>query len=280
MIYGNLALAIAVSQGPRAALAAYANAGAFCERRGIADVALQNRSSIPELLSDLGRTEEALAEADRVTEPLEASGDMAWIDLRVLRLSLLSERGSSEQAADVDELVDAARETGLPAFISMALAAAAQVLVARGRPEQARPLLRELDELGTVSARELRSLVDIALALDDPSLAERFVSRVDPAEAANRHALASARAQLAEAGGDHASAAELYAVAAQDWEHFGTVPPRAYALLGQGRCLHALGKSEAEQPLRVARELFAVMGYRPALAQTDALLDEAQAAAR
>jgi hypothetical protein len=37
----------------------------------------------------------------------------------------------------------------------------------------------------------------------------------------------------------------------------------AYALLGQGRCLAALGKPEAEEPLREAKELFASMGYGP-----------------
>jgi hypothetical protein len=54
------------------------------------------------------------------------------------------------------------------------------------------------------------------------------------------------------------------------------VPERAYALLGQGRCLAALGKPEAEEPLREARELFASMGYKPALAETEALLGGAE----
>ena len=280
VIYGNLALAVAVTEGPQAAIAAYDEANAFCERRGIADVALQNRSSIPELLSDLGRTEEALTEASLVAEPLEASGDMAWIDMRALRLRLLCECGSSERAGDVDELVEAARETGLPPFIAIALAAAAQAELARGRTEQAAALVRELDDLGTVPAWQLRPVVETALALDGPALAERLVGYVEPTEPANRHAVASARARLTEARGDHAAAANLYEEAARAWEEFDTVPGRAYALLGCGRCLHALGRSEAEQPLRVARELFASMGYRPALAETDALLEQAQAAAR
>ena len=279
VIYGNLSLAVATSEGPQAALDALADANAFCERRGIVDVALQNRSAIPELLSDLGRTEEALAEADLVAEPLEASGDMAWIDLRVLRVGLLCERGTPEQAGEVDELVDAARETGLPAFIAMALAAAARLLLAQGRPKQADTFVRELDELGAVPAWQLRSLVEIALALDDAALAERFVGYVEPTEPAIRHALTSARAQLREAGGDHAAAAGLYEEAARAWEEFDTVPGRAYALLGQGRCLHALGDPRAEQRFAEARELFASMGYQPALAEAEALLQQAQAAA-
>jgi hypothetical protein len=54
---------------------------------------------------------------------------------------------------------------------------------------------------------------------------------------------------------------------------------RAYALLGQGRCLAALGKRDAERPLLEARELFASMGYKPALFETEALLGSADAAA-
>jgi hypothetical protein len=74
-------------------------------------------------------------------------------------------------------------------------------------------------------------------------------------------------------------AAILYADAAQRWHEFGNVPERAYALLGQGRCLSALGDSRAEQPLTEARGLFASMGYAPALAETEALLAESRPAA-
>jgi hypothetical protein len=89
-------------------------------------------------------------------------------------------------------------------------------------------------------------------------------------------ALASAQAQLAEAADQHA--AELYAESAERWRKFGNVPERAYALLGQGRCLTAVGKA-GEAPLREARELFASMGYKPALAETEALLRKGKAAA-
>ena len=57
------------------------------------------------------------------------------------------------------------------------------------------------------------------------------------------------------------------------------MPERAYALLGQGRCLAALGEPEAEEPLREARELFASMGFTPAVAEVDGLLGSPEAAA-
>ena len=75
----------------------------------------------------------------------------------------------------------------------------------------------------------------------------------------------------------NSDAAELYRDAAARWQRFGNVPERAYALLGQGRCLAALGKRHAKEPLREARSLFASMGYKPALAETKALLEQTAA---
>ena len=63
------------------------------------------------------------------------------------------------------------------------------------------------------------------------------------------------------------------AEAADRWQEFGNVPERAYALLGRGRCLVALGDPAPAQPLEEARELFASMGYNPALAETERLLE-------
>ena len=71
----------------------------------------------------------------------------------------------------------------------------------------------------------------------------------------------AARAQLAEHGGEYADAASLYAEAAAHWQEFGNVPERAHALLGEGRCLLAIGEAKAGEPLRKARELFEQMGY-------------------
>jgi hypothetical protein len=51
-----------------------------------------------------------------------------------------------------------------------------------------------------------------------------------------------------------------------------------HALLGQGRCLVALGRApEAAAPLAAAREIFARLGARPALADTDDWLVRAAA---
>ena len=62
-------------------------------------------------------------------------------------------------------------------------------------------------------------------------------------------------------------------------EHHGNVPEQAYALLGHGRCLVALGDPAAGEPLRQAAEMFSSMGYRPALAETEALISQTTALA-
>jgi hypothetical protein len=112
-----------------------------------------------------------------------------------------------------------------------------------------------------------------ALGAGDPDLAERLASRLKSRYPLHEHALCAARAQLAEHAGELADAATLYAEAAARWEEFGNVPERAHALLGQGRCLLAAGRAGADA-LHQARGLFAAMGYKPALAETERLLEQ------
>ena len=277
MIYGNLGGVIWSYQGPRAALDVFGEAIAFCERRGIAEMVLQTRSSIPTALAELGHTEQALAEAGPLADRIEAGGDMSFVATRALQVRLLAECGAPEEAP-TPELVAAARGIGLPGFIALAFAAVAQLHLAQGRRAQARTLLQELDELAARVDYDymsvLPSLMRVALSLDDEPLARRLASGVQPATPQDVHAVVTAEAQLAEAAGLQADAAQRYHEAAERWREFGNVPERAYALLGQGRCLRALGDASAEAPLAEARDLFASMGYKPALAETEKLLGE------
>jgi len=60
-----------------------------------------------------------------------------------------------------------------------------------------------------------------------------------------------------------------FADAAAGWPGFEMPYEEAQALLGQGRCLVALGRApEAAAPLAAAREIFARLGAKPALAET------------
>jgi hypothetical protein len=80
-------------------------------------------------------------------------------------------------------------------------------------------------------------------------------------------------ALLAESGGEHEMAAAGFADVATRWHGFGVPFEEAQALLGQGRCLVALGGvPEAAAPLASAREILARLGAKPALGETDDLL--------
>ncbi len=91
------------------------------------------------------------------------------------------------------------------------------------------------------------------------------------------HAIASAQAQLTEVDGEYGKAARLYTEVAERWREFGNVHEQAYSLLGGGRCLAVLNDSAAEATLVAARDLFASMGYAPALREAEGLLSDAAA---
>jgi predicted ATPase/class 3 adenylate cyclase len=285
VIYGNFSEASWHYEGPQSALVACREGVEFCERRGISEVVLSIAGFAPLYLADLGRSEEALAETVSLAERAQATGNIpAQIVARSVELRLLVRRGEAAQSpAPGERLADQARSTGVPWEIGFGFGAAAQHLLAAGRPELAETLLRELTQVqgvhGTLSYGLLTELVRCALASSGPELAARITDDFEPSTPLKEHALVAARGVLAEAAGDAAEAAALYAEAAERWVEFGNVPEHAYALLGQGRCLTTLGKPAAEAPLNGARRLFSSMGYGPALAEIHALLGEPEAEA-
>ena len=241
-LHNNLALSIWQYEGPRAALDACREGIDFCERRGIAEFALGITSMSATFLADLGQSEQALAEAVPLAERLEAAGDINSTEPRSLQLRLLAERGAHEHAPAADELLATARESGEAQDYAMAFTAATRLLLAQGHRQQANALLVELAQVPEIHAdpyyaAALPALVRTALALRQPELADRLVDAVEPRTPLAEHALCACRAQLAEAAEQQIEAAGLYAEAAERWREFGNVPERAYALLGQGRCL-------------------------------------------
>ena len=285
VLHNNLALVVWQYEGTQAALAACVEGIDFCERRGIAEFALGIAGTTTTFLAELGQTEQALAEAVPLAERLQAAGDVNVTEPRSVQLRLLAERDAHERAPAADELVATARESSEPQDYALVFTAAAQLLLAQGHRERASALLVELEQVvGTRAepyyAAALPALVRTALVLRQPELAKLLVEDVEPRTPLFDHALRVCRAQLGEAAGDHAEAAVLYAEGAERWREFGNVPERAYALLGQGRSLAALSNHESEVPLLAARDLFASMGFTPAVAEVDGLLRSPEAAAR
>jgi predicted ATPase/class 3 adenylate cyclase len=286
ILQNNLAIARYPLEGPARSLAAFEQGIAFCEQRGLATMAATLEADCPGLLVELARPVEALERAGRLAASAEASGDIhVLIWLRAVELATHLARGESKAAPGIaDWLVETVR-TGATTDVTVeVLAAAAAARLAAAEPDQAGALLAELEQTPGARetpyyARQLAAMLRTALAVGDPELARRLAEGLEPLFPLREHALCAARAQLAEAAGDHADAATLYAEVAIRWHEFGNVPERANALLGQGRCLIALRDAAAEQPLHRAAELFSSMGYRPAVAETEALLEQTTAPA-
>jgi hypothetical protein len=237
------------------------------------------RTGSPDFLAELGRTEEAFAAGERLVQELEHAGHILSIGARATQLRLLAERGVGQSLAVGEALVVKSRQSGEPQLHAEAFAAAAFVLLAGGHPQEAHALVEELGSLTGFRfnpnyAARLPLLVRTTLGLGDVELATHLVQCAEPRTPLAEHAVAACNAQLAEAIGDRTVAGVLYGDAAERWHGFGNVPECAYALLGQGRCLVALGDASAEVPLNEARDLFRSMGYKPALAETENLLAE------
>jgi class 3 adenylate cyclase len=283
VLQNNLAIARYPLQGPARSLAAFEEGIAFCEVRGLAAVAAFIGANCPGLLAELGRPEEATERASALSSALQGSRNTQdACEVRASELALRLSRGGRGAPEEVEWLISTGRTVRHAEISGLALAVAATALASEA-PERASRLLAEVDQLQGVRetpyyARQLPGMTRTALIAGDAELARRLLAGFEPRNPLEEHALCAARAQLAEHA-EHAGAAARYAEAAERWREFGNVPERAYALLGQGRCVAALGQADAEQPLRAARELFASMGYNPALAETEALLGEMEAAA-
>ena len=187
-----------------------------------------------------------------------------------------------EAAALVADLLPRAREIDDPQVLAPALAGAALAEQARGRFSEAVNLVEELDERTRDPFRAIHvpDAVRICAAAGSLSLGRKLLDGVPTAMTRHRYVRLTGEAVVAEAEGHLEQAAEQYAQAAERWRDYGHLPEQALALLGQGHCLVTLGRpaARAEPPLREARKLFASIGYKTAIGETDILIGQTAAA--
>jgi hypothetical protein len=228
----------------------------------------------------VGEWDDALAKAAELgpaLEQSEAGSDLVIVHAQeaVLRVA----RGEADVARPfVDRLEQHGRASEIPWIRAYALLAAAPVRLHLGDTDAALELLAEWESRqrpgsGPNYVVYLPGAVRAALAAGDDGLAARLADGIDSVLPMQRHVLATTQGLLAERRGEHETAAAGFADAAARWHGFEVPYEEAQALLGQGRCLLALDRApEAAPVLAAAREIFARLGARPALAETDAVL--------
>ena len=284
VMYGNFGETLWAFEGAAPALEVMRSGIAFAQDRGLAEVVNYTTGSTLDPLFGHGAFDEALEVAAGIVERYENADITAQVNARAAQGRILTLRGQAPQVAgSLDWLESTARGAGAPEYAVIGLAAAALARAALGENEAATALLAEV--LATPGAREIQyygiyepTMVRTALGLGDRALAERLADGYESPLPFAAHSGVTVSAALAEARGDHQAAVHGYAQAAERWQRFGVVPEQAFALLGQGRCLIALGEpSEAAHALQQAHEIFAGLKAAPALVETDTLLQRAAA---
>jgi class 3 adenylate cyclase/tetratricopeptide (TPR) repeat protein len=276
VLHANLALERAQLDGPVATVARLDHAHALAEARGLTETAWFAAAARINTLVMAGRFDEALDGANAILPLLRASGERLQV-CHVLKAEAagLAERGI-DASLQADEALQIARDAQDRILLTYAAWGAARVLVAVGNTDAAHALLDEIAEApvhhDSRYAEVLPALARAAHALSSLDLIDRLAKAVPDTLPSQQHALMTVTAIRAEAAGDHALAASLYADAAKRWDRFTNVLEQAHALLGQGRCLASIGDRSADQSLKKSRVLFNRMGALPRVAECDRLV--------
>ena len=278
----NLGSELWLIEGAAAVLEVRRKGQEFTEQRDLRGIALFYAMGRAADLIWAGDWDGALALSLATDPDIETTGDLQdllW--LRTERSVLLALRGEASAAEELTSWVAAKAHTCEDALALLYAAFGRAVAADAGADAaESKTALVEYERLvgnrvEADFALRLPLAVRLALKTGETSLAERLTAHLKPSLPLYRNSLASAAAAMAEARDDAAGAAAGFADAAARWHDFGVPYEEAQALLGQGRCLVALGRApEAAAPLAAAREIFARLGARPALAETDALLQQ------
>jgi class 3 adenylate cyclase/tetratricopeptide (TPR) repeat protein len=262
---------------PNSALAFAEEGLAFTRARGMGNFDFFIRQDRAVALFRLGRWGDLLEGADAQLEEASVLGlgisrTINW------KIHVLSRMGFVEEAAGL-ALENIEDDRGYE-FCEERI----RDLRARGEDDAAIALLedaiRDLREdhasiltVGVVEiSRDALALGRIDLAKDVATLERHSFGVNDPA------AQRSYDAMMAEAEGRLDEAIEGFRGAVEAWRKLGEPYEHGMAALGLGRCLVASGnRTQAEEALAEAREIFQRLQAAPALAETDALLQQATA---
>jgi class 3 adenylate cyclase/tetratricopeptide (TPR) repeat protein len=227
-------------------------------------------------LVDTGRLAEVIEVGEDVIADIRAIGNLVRLPMAEANLArALCETGALQRATEfADRALADTPDASQPDILDDTRAGVIRVLTEVGRFDEARTLLetaaRERAILGGGAAVRLPALVRSALASDGMALAKQLCEGIEPLHPMHVAGVVAARAQLLEASGELRPAADGFQEVAERWRILEARLERAYALLGVGRCLSALGDPSAEAMLIEARRHFTDMGARPRVAECDA----------
>ncbi len=236
----------------------------FARSRGHTHHVMVSRAYLLTHLFHEGRWDELLEEADALIQWDRERGATqieAWTTTDAAMV--LVHRGQISKATTlVSATLPRARDIGDPQTTLPVLAIAALVAYARDDPGTADTLLSEYEARAAESSSYFDDelpvwLTIVALGLGDMARAEALLSVYEPWTACGRSSLVHRRAVVAEAAGHTEEAAQLFAEAAEGWKAWGSVPLRAYALLGLGDC------SGDTAALAESHAIFATLGATP-----------------
>ena len=281
VLYDFLVFWLAVSDGHAAALALADEGIEFVRRRGMRGWVTGIRGDRLASLFAAGAWSDVMAEAEELIEGARAEGDYSLLfDASIYKVAVLSLRGQVEEAGELARGF-LEREAGPLDPTHYFVAPRARSLRGEGNHEAAIDLLEkwvgllEMDDF--VSPYFSLQMAREAIALGRTDLARRFAAvPVFPWAVQAPGETAALEAVIAEAEGRLDEALAAFRVAAQAWGDIEEPFETAMAELGAGRCLVSLDRaSEAVASLEEARQIFARLEAAPALAETDALLQQA-----
>jgi tetratricopeptide (TPR) repeat protein len=283
--YGNLAYQLWLMDGPAIALQVWDSGVEFSQVRGFNTQAYWSRCGQLEPLFDLGRWDELVRIAlDAEAWDREEGGGQIRTFAEFYRAMVLERRGRIQEAVLLEEeFLPRVRILQRAEFLAPALTTGAVLEHLRGHDAMAVDLVQEFlratEQHDTYRLQFLPDAARVLAATGRADLLETLLADAPaPRNVRTRNALASVQAVAAEAGGDLAGAAASYEACAAAWLAYGSLPERAHALLGEGRCRRALGEVGADERLREARGVFRSLGASPLAAQVDGLLGDAAAA--
>jgi class 3 adenylate cyclase/tetratricopeptide (TPR) repeat protein len=278
----NLLLYQADIDGTAQALRGVREGLAEAQRYGLEEMALSFKSLLTAGLIDAGSWDEAIAVAEDLVPVLEAHDDVwSLVGVRVGLAAVLADRGDAQSAEPIAAwALDRVRESGEHQALPGPLFVRLYVAELLGERATALSLLEELVERCSGNHAViwwLELVAQTAVRLERKDLARQLLESVTAAVPAHEMKVTAAEGVLAESDGDLPRAVTQFEGAAAAAERLGSVPTQAFALLGLGRSLMALGKdAEAVTYLERARDMFGSMAAQPRLHEAEELLERVQ----